>query len=774
MAPGYHFVTPVFFEQTAAARLRAAVRGEQRFAVGSITSQAHRRATRAGASVSLRQRDADASHGASRDHVSKSEDLENYLRALIRATVLVVCWLSLTAPAAFAANGDVKFRTFAANELPTLRGSGLVISTGPPGSCGREAIEHSIVFGASGKPLGRFDAGAGCAGEGGPLRGGGSYSFNGPFSGDWGTWIRFPSPVSVTLDGSVAVPGSPASATIELHGPDGVLIRTLATPLIETGDGDTLSRIESTVRGAVVSPLASGGYISVARSITFRSDAQGNLVSGWGTNGYLAFGDAVGGSSAVAVLPDGTLAHVVGSSVEWFDGNGQKDVARTAATTAALRPGFRVTSVAAPPGFDGLFVFGFRRSEVPVVGAKSFAGAVAMHVRADGSVDANFGDMAGELKFPSGVWTTFLSADRKVDGRPSVAVDSQGRAVVSFRYVVDGDESLVLTRLMANGRRDLSYGRQRWNRSSLRGALVLPIQIGAAAGMPVPPLNEISQFDGTTQVLTRRNTADCAGDRVKSRDLVQSHMSWLVDANGDEPVLSRAVLVAIPNVGADTKRSWVGLDHTRMYGPRADSVVGTAGCDEVSLGSGNDRLAAAGGPDLVEGGSGDDTIDGGPGSDELYGAFRFQPVTASGRRAFATGPGRDTLHGGAGNDYLGGVSGPAHLYGDSGNDQLEGIAPRLIMSGGSGNDNLIGGGAGALLDGGNGRDVISGTAKSERILGGAGNDLIIGDEEAYDAYALPGTYRSGVDRVDCGPGRDVAYITKGTATLNCETVHRIF
>lgn len=56
-------------------------------------------------------------------------------------------------------------------------------------------------------------------------------------------------------------------------------------------------------------------------------------------------------------------------------------------------------------------------------------------------------------------------------------------------------------------------------------------------------------------------------------------------------------------------------------------------------------------------------------------------------------------------------------------------------------------------------ELIVGTQKTDRLTAGAGNDLV---QAAF----------GGVDRVDCGPGRDVVWADRSDRLAHCEVVHR--
>jgi hypothetical protein len=110
------------------------------------------------------------------------------------------------------------------------------------------------------------------------------------------------------------------------------------------------------------------------------------------------------------------------------------------------------------------------------------------------------------------------------------------------------------------------------------------------------------------------------------------------------------------------------------------------------------------------------------------------------------GPSNDTLSGGPGNDNISGGPGNDILSGGPGND---------ILSGGRGTDRISGGPGNDILSGGRGTDVISGGPGNDTISGGPGNDTI----HARDGHR---------DVIDCGPGRDVAFVDPVDLVRGCE------
>jgi len=97
-----------------------------------------------------------------------------------------------------------------------------------------------------------------------------------------------------------------------------------------------------------------------------------------------------------------------------------------------------------------------------------------------------------------------------------------------------------------------------------------------------------------------------------------------------------------------------------------------------------------------------------------------------------------------------GTTGPDHLQGTPRADRICALAGADWINGGPGND---------YLDGGSGNDTITGGPGHDTIVGGSGNDVI---------HARDGER----DRIDCGPGNDVAVVDGHDRVRNCETVER--
>jgi Ca2+-binding RTX toxin-like protein len=159
--------------------------------------------------------------------------------------------------------------------------------------------------------------------------------------------------------------------------------------------------------------------------------------------------------------------------------------------------------------------------------------------------------------------------------------------------------------------------------------------------------------------------------------------------------------------------------HTLAPGACANDMVGTPANDRLVGSRLGDSLLGLQGDDILKGLRGDDCVFGGVGSDRLSGA-----------------QGDDRL---LGDDSAKGVGGNDRMFGNGGDD---------LLVGGSGKDRLSGGAGADRLKGGPGRN---------RLRGGSGNDRL---RAANDSF----------DRVNCGPGRDIARVDRVDRVRGCERV----
>lgn len=252
-------------------------------------------------------------------------------------------------------------------------------------------------------------------------------------------------------------------------------------------------------------------------------------------------------------------------------------------------------------------------------------------------------------------------------------------------------------------------------------------------------------------------------------------------------------------------------------GPCAGAPVQT---DTLNGGAGDDKLYGGPGDDVIHGGDGADLIDGGPGNDQIFG-------DGGDDLELYGGPGNDVIHGGDGNDRLGdqlypvGFSedtGADTYYGDAGDDTLtyeghanavnvsidgvandgsagegDNVASDIETVDGSEHDDVMTGGPEAdTFDGEGGNDTISGGAGNDTLYGGSGDDTIDGGpglDALYGDESYCNTFNScpsgndtlnaddgEQDRLDCGPGGDVANvdtldIVGSSFTSSCEVVN---
>jgi Ca2+-binding RTX toxin-like protein len=114
----------------------------------------------------------------------------------------------------------------------------------------------------------------------------------------------------------------------------------------------------------------------------------------------------------------------------------------------------------------------------------------------------------------------------------------------------------------------------------------------------------------------------------------------------------------------------------------------------------------------------------------------------------------DCIFGGVGSDRLSGARGEDRLFGD---DSAKGVGGNDRLFGKAGDDLLVGGSGNDRLSGGAGRDRLKGGPGRNRLRGGSGNDRL---------RAANGRF----DRVNCGPGRDIARVDPVDRVRGCERV----
>lgn len=184
------------------------------------------------------------------------------------------------------------------------------------------------------------------------------------------------------------------------------------------------------------------------------------------------------------------------------------------------------------------------------------------------------------------------------------------------------------------------------------------------------------------------------------------------------PVKARVFWICYPAPGS-------GVPAVKADGARADSPLPPSTLGQVRGGDeGDDRLR---GDEL------DNAVVGQGGDDRLWG-----------------GDGEDHLHAGAGDDSLSGGDHADLLHAPSGDD---------VASGGGGVDDILTGKGDDVSKGGVGGDQLFDDQGHDILRGGPGNDRF----SAHDGDR---------DRIDCGPGEDIALIDGKDVTKHCEHTYR--
>lgn len=146
------------------------------------------------------------------------------------------------------------------------------------------------------------------------------------------------------------------------------------------------------------------------------------------------------------------------------------------------------------------------------------------------------------------------------------------------------------------------------------------------------------------------------------------------------------------------------------------------------------------------------------------------------------GSGNDTgiayaasVFGGSGDDDLRGFGDGALIVGGPGDDKHLAFFGDQIIQAGPGNDYVYAGIGDDRAEGGPGRDQIGGSHGDDELASGPGNDFIAGGFGSDDIAAAAGddtvwSFDPNGDTVDCGPGRDRAYVSRNDRVTGCETV----
>ena len=133
----------------------------------------------------------------------------------------------------------------------------------------------------------------------------------------------------------------------------------------------------------------------------------------------------------------------------------------------------------------------------------------------------------------------------------------------------------------------------------------------------------------------------------------------------------------------------------------------------------------------------------------------------------AEGPCSNRIDGTGERDKLNGTKGSDRIIGKRGNDRLVGRGGDDCLLGKGGRDEVRGNGGGDEIRAGGGRDEVEGNGGRDVIRPGRGKDGV----RAGGGRDVVRAARGGRDRIDCGPGKDKAFVNeRKDRTTRCETV----
>lgn len=262
------------------------------------------------------------------------------------------------------------------------------------------------------------------------------------------------------------------------------------------------------------------------------------------------------------------------------------------------------------------------------------------------------------------------------------------------------------------------------------GSMVGDGEVDLDTGLPGPGRivrNDVTLFNNTDQVI------------------------FLFEREGGGRVVSRAqatdasFTTTVPPIPGGPPDGFTAIDRVMLE------------VDAVSIGPAGQRRSYMTTPrSCPEGGSWTNTATFSYGDGVTETAQSASPCVSAGNDS--TGPGADArrcsnrIRGSGRSESLEGSSGSDRIAAKRGDDRIEGRRGDDCLRGGSGRDRIHGGA---------GDDEIRGGRGEDRIKGGAGDDVIR-------------VSRGARDRVDCGPGSDIAFVNprKDRVRQNCETVNR--
>jgi hypothetical protein len=134
-----------------------------------------------------------------------------------------------------------------------------------------------------------------------------------------------------------------------------------------------------------------------------------------------------------------------------------------------------------------------------------------------------------------------------------------------------------------------------------------------------------------------------------------------------------------------------------------------------------------------------------------------------------------SVFGGPGDDEVRGFGDGTLIVGGPGDDKHLAFFGDQVIQAGPGNDYVYDGAGNDRAEGGPGRDQVGGGRGDDELSSGPGNDFIAGGFGRDDIEAAAGddevwSFDPNPDTVDCGPGRDRAYVSRNDRVTGCETV----
>jgi Ca2+-binding RTX toxin-like protein len=266
--------------------------------------------------------------------------------------------------------------------------------------------------------------------------------------------------------------------------------------------------------------------------------------------------------------------------------------------------------------------------------------------------------------------------------------------------------------------------------------------------------------DGGMDILVSTSFHDAGGNNSGAAWIIYGFPSeTLVGTAGDDDLTGTGI--------DDTGDGGDGEDILRGEGG-ADTLSGGAAKDELYGGADNDTLSGDAGNDLLDGGTGADNLAGGTGDDTYVvdnigdlvtegageGSDRIRAtisvtLTANFENLQLTGSADIDGTGNASANQIDGNSGANVIDGGGGNDIIRGNAGSDDLSGNTGVDQLLGGDGDDTIYGGDANDIIQGNADSDTLYGGAGVDSLDGGTEIDFLYG-----EAGNDKLLGGDGDD--------------------